>query len=400
MDESCFQILQNQKFMGTLYYIVDSKYPNLYHDLNCSKQFKLYISSPANEAPLRILKKGALIAYMPMCSYDEMERINESIIFRTLPGKIDFKLRYDYFGGSIRKVFRSPTINPEVELNSHVSTFNPNQVFALSEEIKFSTASSFIVAATSNEYLLEEKYDPITHTSYYFSFFYLFASEYVTSKCKKVFIDHFQNQLESIINQSQEKMYLGAFRGYLFQDLIFKKLTENSNFVRKELCSGPNAVLSASNSHPSGELVNFRVQDKREIQSPLDLQSTSSVLGCFKSKTFPVLDCMISPNKLIQITVSDTHSIHLHHFETIINSLPSNSEPELYFVVPEGQYPAINHRLSLTIPAKKGRPLQDEAKIKEAEQTIQKFTKKFDSIKQYVMYYSSNSSSSSTPTPL
>lgn len=56
------------------------------------------------------------------------------------------------------------------------------------------------------------------------------------------------------------------------------------------------------------------------------------------SKTFPLIDAIITPNKLFRITIATNHTIKVVGLNLLYEKLVKNQEIAFYFVIPEKLY--------------------------------------------------------------
>ena len=122
---------------------------------------------------------------------------------------------------------------------------------------------------------------------------------------------------------------LSAVRGIFFEQYAHRQLRSGVRFrVRSLELEGQES--GADQTESFGQLQKLDVFVASDTQDGYYCQPIA--------RNFESIDAAIAPNKLIQITVGETHPVKQHGIDMLKSKLDTNKEIRFYFVVPPDRY--------------------------------------------------------------
>ncbi|EGG19912.1 hypothetical protein DFA_07019 [Cavenderia fasciculata] len=121
--------------------------------------------------------------------------------------------------------------------------------------------------------------------------------------------------------------------GSFFEGVVHRKLQVGGTFKRR--------LLNNNNTGKESDVVIPKPLPSVDIKSINDISKPSSATGAYLLPTysnFPVVDSLIKPTQLFQVTVSSTHPPLMQELSNIVDQLGNPPNVDLYFVVPEDMY--------------------------------------------------------------
>ncbi|KYR02355.1 hypothetical protein DLAC_01188 [Tieghemostelium lacteum] len=163
-----------------------------------------------------------------------------------------------------------------------------------------------------------------------------FSSKYVAQKVTQI------NQgfrMEQIISGLEKPYFLHSpIGGSFFESIVHTRLQKGGTFTRRNLQTG--------------------IEDSITIDKPISSSFIKSIIsielapnGHYLIPSFSnpsVVDSLIKPNQLFQVTVSPTHPTLMQELSNIIEQLKNPHVVDLYFVVPKDQYSDFKQQNYLT----------------------------------------------------
>ncbi|EGG16196.1 hypothetical protein DFA_09224 [Cavenderia fasciculata] len=154
--------------------------------------------------------------------------------------------------------------------------------------------------------------------------------------------------------------------GSFFEGVVHRKLQVGGTFKRR--------LLNNNNTGKESDVVIPKPLPSVDIKSINDISKASSATGAYLLPTysnFPVVDSLIKPTQLFQVTVSSTHPPLMQELSNIVDQLGNPPNVDLYFVVPEDMYSDFKQQNYLTT----------------AKKAATKLSKQVQTVTQYVLLF-------------
>jgi len=167
-----------------------------------------------------------------------------------------------------------------------------------------------------------------------------FGSDFIRARIADLLLSSQKTELFRFVTRESDPVY-AQLRGCLFEALAHERLAAGGSF--------PTRLLIPRVTGLQGQLPTISSLTLRQMQTqrfagtdPSDLRlllSTTPGDYCRPlADTFPVLDALILPNLLLQMTVSESHSVNEDKLAEILDSLQITGTVELLFIVPTDKF--------------------------------------------------------------
>jgi hypothetical protein len=283
----------------------------------------LVFSSPKRDNYRLILKATAsTIRYLPVWRWDEIEACRQLLYPRDAVRTADaVQEAYLRWGGIPRFVLEKlADASAQMQLESAiVSSTNLSLLVRAVGEIDSAPESSHRIShiATSAPYV------QTTVT---------FGSDYIKARVTELLLRHQREELFSFVSRESSPLF-AQMRGDCFEALAHETLAAGGDFRTRLLtppgseeavCSLAKTTLRRFSGNKPADLVSIRDFCAGDYCQPM-------------ISTFPVIDALILPSMLLQMTVSLQHTVDEPKLAQILEAL-SLETAELHFVVPPDKY--------------------------------------------------------------
>ena len=284
----------------------------------------LVFSSPSRENYKNFLDAvAATIRYLPVWSWEEIDMCRQLLYandpVRTLKTVNDAYLRW---GGIPRFVLEKVAdVSQQRELAKAIARSKLD--FLLSAVGSIDSAPE-----ASHRVLHIVTSAPYVETSI------AFGSDYITARVTELLIARQRKELFTFVALERDPTF-ATLRGQCFEVLAHEKLAEGGTFQAR--------VLTSAKGSEAASLVLQQRQIRRfSGTEPADLGNLLAFSPGYYCRplasTFPVLDALILPNVLLQMTVSTTHAVNEPKLAEILDTLQLSGTAELLFVVPPDKF--------------------------------------------------------------
>jgi hypothetical protein len=160
----------------------------------------------------------------------------------------------------------------------------------------------------------------------------MFGSDHIKARVTELLLRHQREDLFTFVSRENSPLF-AQLRGDCFEVLAHEKLAAGGDF-RTRILSPPGSK-DVVRSLSKAALRRFSGNNPGDLVSILDC-----VAGDYcqpVTSNFPVIDALIFPSMLLQMTVSLQHAVDEPKLAQILDAL-SLSSAELHFVVPPDKY--------------------------------------------------------------
>jgi hypothetical protein len=279
-------------------------------------------SSPKRDNYRLFLKATAsTIRYLPVWRWDEIEACRQLLYPRDAVRTADsVQEAYLRWGGIPRFVLEKVAdASAQMQLESAIVS---------------STNLSLLVRAVGEIDSAPEASHRISHivtSAPYVETTIEFGSDYIIARVTELLLRHQREELFSFVSRESSPLF-AQMRGDCFEALAHETLEAGGDFQTRlltppfseEVCSLAKTTLRRFSGNKPADLVSIRDFCAGDYCRPL-------------ISTFPVVDALILPNMLLQMTVSVQHAVDEPKLAQILEVL-SLETAELHFVVPPDKY--------------------------------------------------------------
>ena len=283
----------------------------------------LVFSSPKRENYKDTLKATAsTIRYLPVWSWDEIELCRQILYpkdaVRTTEAVQDAYLRW----GGIPRFVLEKVADASAQMQ-------------LERAIASSTNLSLLLRAVGEIDSAPEASHRISHivtSAPYLETTIVFGSDYIKARVTEILLSRQREELFTFVSRESNPLF-AQLRGDCFEALAHETLAAGGDFRTRLLtphgseeavCSLAKTSLRRFSGNKPADLVSIRDFGAGDYCRPL-------------ISTFPVVDALILPSMLLQMTVSLKHAVDEPKLAQILAAL-SLETAELHFVVPPDKY--------------------------------------------------------------
>jgi hypothetical protein len=282
----------------------------------------LVFSSPKRENYKDTLKATAsTIRYLPVWSWDEIESCRQMLYpkdaVRTAEAVQDAYLRW----GGIPRFVLEKVADASAQMQ-------------LERAIASSTNLSLLLRAVNEIDSAPEASHRISHivtSAPYLETTIVFGSDYIKARVTEILLSRQREELFTFVSREGHPLF-AQMRGDCFEALAHEKLEAGGDFrtrlltppFSEEVCSLAKTTLRRFSGNKPDDLVSICDFGAGDYCRPL-------------ISTFPVVDALILPSMLLQMTVSLKHAVDEPKLARILEVL-SLETAELHFVVPPDKY--------------------------------------------------------------
>ena len=285
----------------------------------------LVFSSPKRDNYRLTLKATAsTIRYLPPWSWDEIQACHE-LLYADDPDRplAEVSDAFERWGGIPRFVLEKLRDGAaQLELQKAIaSTGNVDILVRSVGEIDTAQESSHRVLhmITSKPYIDVDLQ---------------FGSEYIQARMTELLLTRHRTEMYNFVLRETDPLY-ATIRGKCFEVLAHEQLVSGGEF--------PTRILTSSTGGRSTRLFQRTTPQRFPSNRPEDLVALRNepAGGYWRplAGNFPVIDALILPNILFQMTVSEKHGVDESKLEQILAAL-SVASAELVFVVPPDKFDA------------------------------------------------------------
>jgi hypothetical protein len=152
-----------------------------------------------------------------------------------------------------------------------------------------------------------------------------FASEWVEDQALSMYLQSQQQAVHDFMVASGGESTIAEFRGKLWERHAHRKLQQGGQWTCRSLTSDSDEYEITL--PPCTSVLG--IWDHTDIA-----QLADAVYAWGKNKRFPAVDAVMQPDKMFQITVSDSHGIDVKGLNNASRALRAFPNVKLYFVVP------------------------------------------------------------------
>ena len=311
------ELLPQDRTNPNVYYLVDGVPPDSL--VLEAVATSILVSSPDKKtytAFNKLLSDEETIRYMPIWSWEEINRTRQ-LIFKHLHLDLVVDL-YNKFGGIPRYVLQKARSDPVRELQKVIASSTLDQLIASIGQIAEKEGTSHRVL-----HIVVDEDD-----GYYNDTTIKFASVWVAEQVAEQFFVNEKQRFLTFLASSAGAGESAALKGILFEGYMHNLFKAGGRFEQAELLTDGTRLPSMLDLKARKECI-FKSRD--EIKNLTENEYARPL-----SKSFAVIDSLISPHYLFQSTVSEHHPIKMQRLVDIITALPPSTNPiYLCFVVPE-----------------------------------------------------------------
>ena len=281
----------------------------------------LVFSSPKRDNYRLLLKATASTTrYLPPWSWEEIETCH-SLLYADDPVRPASAVRaaYERWGGIPRYVLEK-VANPSAQLDLPRALAVKNVDKVLDSVGEMDTAPE-----ASHRLLHMVTSAPYVETSIEF------GSDYIKGRVTEILLRRQRAELSYFVSRETDPLF-ATLRGDCFEVLAHEKLVAGGEYPTRFLTG---AGGSSVRILPSATLRRF---DGIKPENLVPLCSLPAGTYCRPlTGSFPVIDALILPGVLLQMTVSERHGVDESKLEAILDALALKSA-ELVFVVPPDKF--------------------------------------------------------------
>ena len=281
----------------------------------------LVFSSPKRENYKDTLKAPAsTIRYMPVWSWEEIEACR-SLLYADDPGRPASEVRaaYERWGGIPRYVLEKlADRSAQLELSRALSVKNVEKVLDSVGEID--------TAPEASHRLLH-----IMTSAPYVDTSVEFGSDYIRGRATEILLRRQRAELSYFVSRETDPLFANL-RGDCFEGLAHEKLAAGGEFQTRLLTGAGGSSTRIMPRAPLRRISGNKLENLAEL---CDFPA-----GTYCKPTngnFPVIDALILPGLLLQMTVSERHGVDEAKLEQILVALGLDSA-QLAFVVPPDKF--------------------------------------------------------------
>jgi hypothetical protein len=281
----------------------------------------LVFSSPKRENYRLVLKATAsTIRFLPVWSWEEIDSCRQ-LLYPADPGRTREAVQeaFSRWGGIPRFVLEKVgDASAQEELQKAFSAKNLDEVVKSVTDIETASEASHRVLhiITSAPYLKSS---------------IEFGSDYIRARVTDYLLSRQRAELSFFVSRETDPLF-AQLRGDCFEALAHEKLVAGGEFPTRLL---PGAGGSVIRSLPSARLRRFPGKKPEDLASLCSMPAGDYCRPLFGN--FPVLDALILPGMLLQMTVSVKHGVDEAKLARILDVLSLKSA-ELVFVVPPDKF--------------------------------------------------------------
>lgn len=261
---------------------------------------------------------GSTIRYLPVWTLEEIEACRQ-LLYRDDPLRTKEKVAdaFSKWGGVPRFVLE--------KLNDPAAQRALESAVAATDLTKLTAAVGCIDAAGDLSHKLLHIVVEKPYVDYYISFGTPHIAELVFEKL----VSEQEQALELFLRKATIPL-LADVRGILFEVFAHRRLSHGGVFTFRELLD--------SGGHGEERDITLSASRVHSIRTVSDISSCGDGEYCKPTiSNFPVVDSVLLPDLLFQITVSQTDRVKLAPFEAILEQVPGDVV-HLVFVVPPDVY--------------------------------------------------------------
>jgi hypothetical protein len=290
----------------------------------------ILFSSPNRENYKNFLDAvAATLRYLPVWSWEEIDTCRR-LIYPHDPVRTPERVleAYSRWGGIPRFVLEKlADVSAQQELPKAISRCN---LAALS-----SAVGALDSAAETSHRVLH-----LLTSAPYVEVQIDFGSDFIRARIADLLLSRQKTELFSFVTRVSDPVY-AQLRGCFFEALAHERLAAGGTFPTRLLIprvAGLQGQLPVTSSLTLGQMQTQRFPGTDPSALRLLLSCAPGDYCRPLADTFPVLDALILPNVLLQMTVSDSHSVNEAKLAGILDALKITGTVELLFVVPPDKY--------------------------------------------------------------
>jgi hypothetical protein len=302
---------------STWYLVDESVYPGPWR----VEATTLVFSSPKRDNYRLLLKAPASTTrYLPPWSWEEIEACR-SLLYADDPGRPASEVRaaYERWGGIPRYVLEKVADrSAQLELSRALSVKNVEKVLDSVGEID--------TAPEASHRLLH-----ILTSAPYVDTSVEFGSDYIRGRATEILLRRQRAELSYFVSRETDPLFANL-RGDCFEGLAHEKLAAGGEFQTRLLTGAGGSSTRIMPRAPLRRISGNKLENLAEL---CDFPA-----GTYCKPTngnFPVIDALITPGMLLQMTVSERHGVDEAKLEQILVALGLDSA-ELAFVVPPDKF--------------------------------------------------------------
>jgi hypothetical protein len=167
-----------------------------------------------------------------------------------------------------------------------------------------------------------------------------FGSDFIRARIADLLLSRQKTELFSFVTRVSDPVY-AQLRGCFFEALAHERLAAGGSFPTRLLIprvtglQGPLPIMS-SLTLGQKQTKRFSGTDPSALRPLLSYYAPGDYCRPL-ADTFPVLDALILPNILLQMTVSESHSVNEAKLAEIVHALQTETV-ELLFIVPTDKF--------------------------------------------------------------
>ena len=180
-----------------------------------------------------------------------------------------------------------------------------------------------------------------------------FGSDFIRARIADLLLSRQKTELFRFVTRESDPVY-AQLRGCFFEALAHERLSAGGSFPTRLLIPrGTGLPVISSLTLEKKQTKRFSGTDPSALRLLLSYAPGDYCRPL--ADTFPVLDALILPNMLLQMTVSDSHSVNEAKLARILDALQISGTVELVFIVPTDKFdefkmynfkdPALNKRV-------------------------------------------------------
>jgi hypothetical protein len=167
-----------------------------------------------------------------------------------------------------------------------------------------------------------------------------FGSDFIRARVADLLLSRQKTELFSFVTRVSDPVY-AQLRGCFFEALAHERLAAGGSFPTRLLIprvTGLQGELPMTSRLTLGQKQTRRFSGADPSALRLLLSHAPGDYCRPLANTFPVLDALILPNVLLQMTVSESHSVNEAKLAEILDALQISGIAELLFVVPPDKF--------------------------------------------------------------
>jgi hypothetical protein len=265
----------------------------------------IVLSSPDVENYKEWSKRHEARLYMPEWSSEELQQAFTMCLTdeqrHSIPTAEVVAERYGFVGGIARHVFSpEPTQKLIAQLNQEINVCDLHKVGKAGESLeKLKGTSHWVLCYNVTQDFDTDGMKPV--------------SPYVTARLVQREHVEAHNDLMRFLRDTVDAPRAGTLRGYLFEEYAHKMLQNGGDFIARPLKGKDIRATHTVNFAPS----TFKALNNVDSIKLLHHHEC----GHPSARNFPTVDAVMRPNRLLQMTVRDKHSINVDGLNAVLNGL-------------------------------------------------------------------------------